>query len=362
MFDFLELTFYNNNLKSWIYALFSILVSYLLLRIIKSLLFKRIQAISKKTDTDVDDLIAELINRINGLVLFIIAIFIGSFFVELPEKINSVISKILIISLLFQAAISGTGLIQFWVDRYKKQKIAEDAASVTTFTALGFVLRMVLWSVILLLALDNLGFNITTLVAGLGVGGIAVALAVQNILSDLFASLSIVLDKPFVIGDFIIIDNYLGSVEHIGLKTTRLRSLSGEQLVMSNSDLLKSRIRNFKRMYERRVVFGLGVIYQTPLDKLKKIPEMIKTIIEKQESVRFDRAHFKEYGNFSLNFEVVYWVKSPDYNVYMNIQQAINLEIFKQFEENSIEFAYPTQTLFVDKKSSDGDKNSMKSS
>jgi small-conductance mechanosensitive channel len=360
--NFLELTFYHNSLKSWVYALVSILVSYLVLRIIKSLLVKRIQAISKKTDTDVDDLIADLISRINGIMLMVISIFIGSFFVDLPKTVNSVIYKLLILSLLFQAAITGTGLIQFWVDRYKKRKIEEDAASVTTFTALGFVLRMVLWSVILLLALDNLGFNITTLVAGLGVGGIAVALAVQNILSDLFASLSIVLDKPFVIGDFIIIDNHLGSVEHIGLKTTRLRSLSGEQLIISNGDLLKSRIRNFKRMYERRVVFGLGVIYQTPLDKLKQIPEMIKAIIEKQESVRFDRAHFKEYGNFSLNFEVVYWVKSPDYNVYMNIQQAINLEIFRQFQENNIEFAYPTQTLFVDKPGSDGDKNGAKSS
>jgi small-conductance mechanosensitive channel len=353
--DFLEITFYHNDLSSWTYALVSIFISYLVIRIVKSILVKRFRAISKKTDTDVDDLIVDLINKINNLVLLIVAILIGSLFLNLPAVVSAILQKVLIISLLIQAAISGTGLIQFWVDRYKKSKMAEDAASVTTFTALGFILRMVLWSVILLLALDNLGFNITTLVAGLGVGGIAVALAVQNILSDLFASLSIVLDKPFVIGDFIIIDNHLGSVEHIGLKTTRLRSLSGEQLVISNSDLLKSRIRNFKRMYERRVLISLGVIYQTPLDKLKQIPEMIKDIIEKQESVRFDRAHFKEYGNFSLNFEVVYWVKSPDYNVYMNIQQAINLDIFRQFDENNIEFAYPTQTLFVDRQGLPGD-------
>ncbi|NOQ97827.1 MAG: mechanosensitive ion channel [Calditrichae bacterium] len=243
----------------------------------------------------------------------------------------------------------GNSLIQYWVERYKKKKLAEDAASVTTFTALGFLLRLVLWSVIALLILDNLGIDITTLVAGLGITGIAVALAVQNILGDLFASLSIVLDKPFVIGDFIIIDNYLGSVEHIGLKTTRLRSISGEQLVMSNSDLLNSRIRNFKRMYERRVLFSLGVTYQTPLEKLQLIPSMIKEIIVKQEHARFDRAHFKEYGDFSLNFEIVYWVQKPEYITYMNTQQAINIEIFKQFEEQGIEFAYPTQTLFMTK-------------
>ncbi|UCF65990.1 MAG: mechanosensitive ion channel family protein [bacterium] len=290
-----------------------------------------------------------MIGKIHFGLLVLFSLYFGSLILELPVSLKTIMNKLIVVGFLLQGAIWGTGLIQFWVERYKKKRLAEDAASVTTFTALGFVLRLILWSVFLLLILDNLGVDITALVAGLGVGGIAVALAVQNILGDLFASLSIVLDKPFVIGDFIIVDNYLGSVEHIGLKTTRLRSLTGEQLVMSNSDLLKSRIRNFKRMYERRVLFTLGVTYQTSLENIRQIPAMIKEIVESQENVRFDRAHFKEYGNFSLNFEVVYWVKSPDYNTYMDIQQAINLQIFKQFEENSIEFAYPTQTLFVSK-------------
>jgi small-conductance mechanosensitive channel len=156
-----------------------------------------------------------------------------------------------------------------------------------------------------------------------------------------------VLDKPFVIGDFIIVDEYLGTIEHIGLKTTRIRSLSGEQLVFSNADLLKSRIRNYKRMYERRVVFTIGVLYQTPYEILSQIPEMIHKIIESKAQVRFDRAHFKEYGDYSLKFEVVYWIQNPDYNVYMDIQQGINLDIFKQFHEAGIEFAYPTQTLLL---------------
>jgi small-conductance mechanosensitive channel len=224
-----------------------------------------------------------------------------------------------------------------------------DPASVTTVSALGFVGKLVLWLVILLLALDNLGVDITGLIAGLGIGGIAIALAVQNILGDLFASLSIVLDKPFVIGDFIIVDNYLGTMEYIGLKTTRLKSLSGEQLVFSNSDLLTSGIRNFKRMYERRVVFTIEVVYQTPVEKLAAIPKMIREIIEKQEHTRFDRAHFKEYGPSSLDYEIVYYVRKPEYNVYMDIQQAINLEIFRRFEQEGIEFAYPTQTLFIQK-------------
>jgi small-conductance mechanosensitive channel len=167
------------------------------------------------------------------------------------------------------------------------------------------------------------------------------------VLGDLFASLSIVLDKPFEVGDFLIIGELLGTVEYVGLKTTRLRSLSGEQLVFSNSDLLNSRIRNFGRMYERRVVFKIGVTYQTPRDKLMKIPVIIREAIEKQTNTRFDRSHFFEYGNFSLNYESVYYVQGPDYNEYMDIQQAINLTIHEQFEKEGIEFAYPTQTLFL---------------
>jgi small-conductance mechanosensitive channel len=197
------------------------------------------------------------------------------------------------------------------------------------------------------LVLDNLGVNITGLVAGLGIGGIAVALALQNILGDLFASLSIVLDKPFVIGDFVVVDSLSGTIEHIGLKTTRIRSLRGEQLIFSNNDLLKSRIRNYKRMSERRIDFSFGVVYQTPLEKLKAIKKIVSDIIEKGEKTRFDRVHFKEYGDSSLNFEVVYFVTDPDYNIYMDVQEAINLEIFRCFAEEGIEFAYPTRTIFI---------------
>jgi small-conductance mechanosensitive channel len=181
------------------------------------------------------------------------------------------------------------------------------------------------------------------------VGSIAVALAIQNILADLFASLSIALDQPFVIGDFIIVDDYLGTVENIGLKTTRVRSLSGEQLVFANNDLLNSRIRNYKRMGERRVLFTFGVIYQTPIEQLEQISAWVKEIIQTHEQARFDRAHFKSFGDSALVFEVVYYVQSPDYNLYMDIQQAINLALMKRFEKNGIEFAYPTQTLFIAK-------------
>ncbi|MGB3051563.1 MAG: mechanosensitive ion channel family protein, partial [Polyangiales bacterium] len=234
-----------------------------------------------------------------------------------------------------------------WLEHYRQTE--EDGANRTTMNALSFIARLVLWITVFLLVIDNLGIDVTALVAGMGIGGIAIALAVQNILSDLFASLSIVLDKPFVNGDFIVVGDMAGSVEHVGIKTTRIRSISGEQLVFSNSDLLQSRVRNFGRMEQRRVVFSLGVTYQTPAEKLERIPSLIRAAIEAQDSVRFDRSHFASYGDSALNFETVYYVESSDYAQHMDILQAINLRIYRTFEDEGIEFAYPTQTLFVAK-------------
>lgn len=343
----LETTFYHNTLKEWGIALAILVVSYIFLRIFKAIIVHRLQGIIKKTHTAIDDLLFDLIRKVKFFLLFAAALYMGALAVTLPPKVDNIIRIILVVAFLWQAAIWGNTLIVFFITRYRKQKLETDAASVTTISALGFVAKLALWTIILLLALDNMGVNITGLVAGLGISGIAVALAVQNILGDLFASMSIALDQPFVIGDFIIVDDYMGTVQKIGLKTTRIQSLSGEQLIFSNSDLLNSRIRNFKRMYERRVVFGLGVIYQTPYEKLAAIPEMIKEIIAEQEDARLDRVHFKDFGDSSLNFEIVYYVKKPDFNVYMDIQQAINLKIFQRFAEEGIEFAYPTRTLFL---------------
>lgn len=345
--EILEETFSDNTIRAWIIALSVALVSFALLSLLKIIFQRKAEAYAKRTDKDIDGFVAELIRRIKYFFLLMFAVFLGSHFLSLPSPTKAVINKLMVIALLFQGAIWGSGFFDYWRERSIRQKKEEDAASLTTFTALGFLVRIALWSVVLLLALDNLGINITALVAGLGVSGIAVALAVQNILGDLFAHISIILDKPFVIGDFIIVDNLMGTVEHVGLKTARIRSLSGEQIVFSNSDLLKSRIKNFKRMEERRAVFSVGVTYQTPAEKLAVIPGMIREIIEAQELARFDRSHFKEFGNFSLNFENVYYVKTPDYNIYMNIQEAINLAIFRRFEEEGIEFAYPTQTIMV---------------
>ena len=211
----------------------------------------------------------------------------------------------------------------------------------------GWVLFGAIWALALLFGLDQLGFDVTALVAGLGIGGIAVALAVQNILGDLFASAAIVLDKPFMVGDFIVVGTNAGTVEKVGLKTTRVRSLSGEQLVFTNAQLLNSQIRNFKRMQERRIAFSIGVTYETPLEKLRQIPAWLKAAVESRPQARFDRAHFKEYAEFSLAFEIVYYVLSADYAVYMDRQQAINLALFEKFAAEGVAFAYPTRTLYI---------------
>ncbi len=299
------------------------------------------------TANSLDDDLVAVLRRTQWWFPLAVGLYLGTLHLDLPAQGDRFVRSLTVLAMLLQAGLWSSTFLACRLERYQQKRLETDPGSAMTLSAAGFLGRIALWSFILLLALDNLGINVTALIAGLGVGGIAVALAVQNILGDLFASLSILLDKPFAVGDFLNIDDLRGKVEHVGLKTTRLRSLSGEQLVFSNSDLLQSRIHNYGRMYERRVVFEIGVTYQTPRTKLEIIPTIMREAIEASEGTRFDRSHFKAYGNFSLNFETVYFVLSPDYNHYMDIQQAVNLRIHQRFEEEGIEFAYPTQTLFL---------------
>jgi small-conductance mechanosensitive channel len=337
----------DNPMRDWLAAAITAVVILFLTRITKAILIKQLKRLAADDDTPWYDITVKMLACIHFLFLTIAAVYAGTLFLSLPAVATNVFEKLFLIALLLQIGRLVSQAIRSAIEHYHRELLSTNAEAVTMLSSVSFLLRLLLWMILLLVALDSFGINITALIAGLGVGGVAVALAVQNILGDIFASFSIVLDKPFVIGDFIIIEDHMGTVEYVGLKTTRIRSLSGEQLIFANQDLLRSRIRNFKRMFERRVVFSIGVLYQTPVEKIEMIPAMIKNIIEARQSVRFDRAHFKEYGAFSLNFEIVYWVLNPDYNIYMDIQQAINLEIFKQFAQHGIEFAYPTQTLFL---------------
>ncbi len=279
-----------------------------------------------------------------------LALYAAMLVLPLSDKTDAAARKVVILVGLVQLLQWAMVGIDYWIQNSLKKRADQDVGSATTLGLISFAARACVYMIVLLLALNNLGVNITALVAGLGVGGIAVALALQNILGDLFASLTIVLDKPFVVGDFIVVGDFLGTIEHIGLKTTRLRSLSGEQLIFSNGDLLQSRIRNFKRMAERRVVLQLTVTYQTTEENLRKIPQIARQIVEKQngkkQTVRFDRCHFLEFQDSALRYELVYWVLQPDFNFYADIAQEVNVGLLTEFSKNGIEFAYPTRTLF----------------
>jgi small-conductance mechanosensitive channel len=290
------------------------------------------------------------------VLLLPIGLYTAASAIDLPPKLDRVVDAIVVVALMLQVALWINCLFATWIARLIEKRRSIDSEAVTILGLLGFAARVVVWTFTTLLILHHLNFNITALVAGLGVGGVAIALAVQNILGDLFASLSIVLDKPFVIGDFIVIGDCMGTVEHIGLKTTRLRSLGGELIVFSNADLLKSRIRNYKRMYERRVIFAINVKYKTPETKLNGVPQILREAVEAQKQVRFDRSHFKEFGEYSLIFEIVYYVLNPDFNIYMDIQQAINMFIYKRFAREKIEFAYPTRTMQLENNASPTEK------
>jgi small-conductance mechanosensitive channel len=351
-----DLGWLGNPWIDWVWAagLFAAVLGTLLL--VRRLVAARLEA--RDTGTGTVHPLLLVARQVRGTRLFLLlalALYAAAVPLTLPATAGRVLGTLLVLALVLQGALWASSVAGSLLTAYFARRAESDAANASALGILRFLAYLAVWGVALLLALDNLGVDITALIAGIGIGGLAIGLAAQRILGDLFASLAIVLDKPFVIGDFIIVGDFLGVVEHVGLKTTRIRSLSGEQLVFSNSDLLSSRIRNYKRMEERRVVFHLGVTYDTGSEKLERIPGIIREVVERYDDARFDRSHFQKYGDFSLNFETVYYMLMPDYNAYMDRQQAINLEIYKRFEEEEIEFAYPTQTLFLEKTGGNGE-------
>jgi small-conductance mechanosensitive channel len=342
----LNYMFLHNPLGDWLIAVGFTLVLVLLLSLIKPILIRRLQRLAARTTNRFDDVLVEAVQMTKIWLVSLVAVYISSGYLDLPHQIEKILREAATVAAFIQVGLWAGKLIEEWI-AHSRRRVADNGAA-TTLSGLGYVAKIALWVVILLLMLDNLGVNVTALMASLGIGGVAVALAVQNILGDLLASLSIVIDKPFVLGDFIIVDSYMGSVEHIGLKTTRIRSLGGELIVFSNSDLLKARLRNYKHMRERRVVFAFGVVYQTSAEQLQAIPQLVREIIEAQPLTRFDRAHFKEFGDSAYNFEVVYWMLDPDYNKFMDTQQNINIALVCAFGERGVSFAFPSRTLYID--------------
>ncbi len=344
---YLDWNIYGVNTGPWFAFLIVTALTFLILLVARAILKRNLGRLAARTASGLDDLVVAMVGRTKNFVLLLLAIYAGSLALKLTSSEAGSARIVVVIALLAQVGLWGNLIIVYAIERAMARRPEQDQGLATAVGALNFISRVILWSLVALLILGSLHVNITALVTGLGVGGVAVALAVQNILGDLFASLSILIDKPFAVGHFIVVDNLAGTVEHVGVKSTRVRSLSGEEIVLSNGDLLKSRIHNYKRLFERRVLFGFGVTYDTELDQLAAIPGMVRKIIEDLDKTRFDRAHFKEFGDSALNFEVVYFVLDPDYNIYMDIQQEINLGLARGFARRGIEFAFPTRTLYL---------------
>lgn len=346
--EILDNLFLGNRVYDYIIAGVALLIGFLVINIGIRYLIKRIKKFSEKTATTIDDFLVSVLEKLAIPFLYILAVYISlkslTFHPYFERGLNYFgLAVVMIFIARLVIMFVGYGFKMYLT------RSGQDAALERSLHGILAVVKILVWGGVVIFFLDNLGFKISAVIAGLGIGGVAVALAAQAILKDLFSYFSIIFDQPFKIGDFIIVGDFMGTIEYIGIKTTRIRSLSGEMLVFSNSDLTDSRLRNYRPMEKRRVLFRFGVVYETPADKLKEIPEMIENIIKNVKDTVFDRAHFFSYGDFSLIFEVVYYVAGPDYNKYMDIQQAINLAIKREFEKKNIKFAYPTQKLYIDK-------------
>ncbi len=339
---------FQNEPLSWLMAVLIAAAVYLALVTARRIVRRYHTRLKATPKEEILEIPLEVLSRTTSISFVIWSVYAGLQALSYSSKLARIVDSVITIALFWQAGIWAVTAVGAWLDRKRRRSMQVDRAMVGSLGIIGFIINVVIWSLVLMLTLDNLGVDITALVAGLGIGGIAVALAVQNILGDLFASLSITLDRPFVVGDFLIVGDFLGSVEYIGIKSTRLRSLSGEQIVMSNADLLGSRVRNFGRMAERRVVFTNSFRYETPLEKIERIPALIKEIIQALPETRFDRSHFMRHGPTALDFETVYYVLSPDYNKYMDIQQAINVRLHREIEAMGVKFAVPVQRLLIE--------------
>ena len=348
MQGFLNQTLWGNTAERYLIAVGIFIAGIVLIKIFKTIVLYRLKKWADKTETTLDDFLIKGVEKSIVPLLYYGIFYVAVTSLILNPQFQKILQIVSLVILTFFIVRFVSSTIMFTLTYFiKKQERGDEKAR--QLRGMTVLINVFVWVIGIVFLMDNLGFNISAVVAGLGIGGIAIALAAQAILGDLFSYFVIFFDRPFEVGDFIIVGDKVGAVEYTGIKTTRIRALSGEQLVFSNTDLTNSRIHNYKKMERRRVVFKLGVIYQTTAEQLESIPKIVREIIESQQDVTFDRGHFATYGDFSLNFEFVYYVTGADYNKYMDIQQSINMKIYRTFEEKGIEFAYPTQTLFVNK-------------
>ena len=346
--EFLNQVYFRNRIEDYLVVLAILAAGLLIVPLLRRIILWRLRRWAETTTTKIDNFVIDIFRK-----MLVPLAYFGVFFLATQHlTLNRVLEKVIHVAGVFLFTyLTAQFLISVakFIIRRVDEKAEQDNARDRTLKGFMTLIRVVVWGLATVFLMDNLGFRINSVIAGLGIGGIAVALAAQNILGDLFAYITIMFDRPFELGDFIISGEYMGVVDRVGIKTTRIQSLGGEQIVVSNKDLTDSRVRNYKRMERRRVVFRLGVTYQTPHENLRDIPGIIADVIREIGDTVFDRSHFFSYGDFSLVFEVVYYVLGNDYTLYMNIQQQINLRIHEEFEKRKIEFAYPTQTLYLNK-------------
>jgi small-conductance mechanosensitive channel len=342
-----ESIFYGNSVADWLIAGVIAAAVWSGLSLVRRLIASRSKRYMTEHRSTPVRLLFYLLGNTKQFLIFALALSAGQEDLTFPPKLQHVVSNLVLILILAQVGLWAGRSVRFYLE-IKEMERGVDRTFAGSLNIIDFVARMLIWSLLILVALDNLGVNITALLAGLGVGGVAVALSLQNVLGDLFASLSIALDKPFVVGDRLNIDTFSGAVEHIGIKTTRLRSDSGEQIILSNADILKSRVRNYGRMTEQRTLMTIRVTYATPGDKLREIPKLLEGIVREHATARFDRCHLQALGESALQFELSYFVQQPKLNPLMDLQQAVNFRIIDEFRRLGVEFAYPTQRVVLE--------------
>ena len=347
--DLLDATYFGNTVWQWVLAGGIALVTFSVLLTLRRIVRSQYASMEATPKVELLELPFKVASRTTTFFIFIVPLTAAAQALVLPDKLTTLIVTIFTIAAFWQAGLWATTAILASLERRAKREMEVNRAAVGTLGIIGFIARMTIWSFVLLLTLDNLGIQIQPLLAGLGIGGIAVALAVQNVLGDLLASLAITLDRPFVIGDSLAIDDFSGTVEYIGVKSTRLRSVSGEQIILSNSNLMSSRMRNHSRLRERRVVFTISLSQDTPHAKLERVPAVIRSLIEEHKDIRFDRSHFSKISANSFDIETVYFVTTPNYGRYMDIQQQVYLGLLDALSRDGISLAQPLQTLRMER-------------
>ncbi len=339
-YEILNYELLGNFVQNYLIAFGVFLAIFIAFKVFKTVVVGRLEKLSKRTSTDLDDELVKLINGVHEIFYYVLSVYFPLKFLVMGDEVEQVVHAVFVIVVIFELVRVAIQFVEYWLEKFVAKADGIHPKETSTFHGLSLIVKIALWSTGFLLVLSNLGVDITTLIASLGIGGIAIALAVQNILGDMFSSFSIYFDKPFEIGDYITVGTDSGTVRKIGLKTTRLKTLQGEELVISNNELTSSRVQNFKKMKERRVVLNFGLVPEVSNEKIKKAEELIEGIIEKMELARFERVHFSDFGSFSLLFEAVYIVLTADFDTYMDVKEEVNLAIKMGFEEEGIEMSF----------------------